>query len=150
MGSVLALVASVSWACARADEPLVVPTTAPVLTTVRPNLTTTTVEEIVQQRYYVVQPGDTLGLIATRFGITVAALREANGKEDDLIVPDDQLLIPPEPLDGTPAPQLYLVEPGDTLGAIAAAYGVTVDQLREANDITGDLISINQQLIIPR
>lgn len=137
--------------CSTESTPLVVPTTAPVLTTLRVDLTTTTVAPIQQERVYVVQAGDTLGLIATRFGITVAELKEANGKTDDVILPGESLVIPPETVEpGGRAPEFYLVEAGDTLGQIAAEYGVTVDALMTANDKTSTVLSIGEQLIIPR
>lgn len=137
--------------CSSAQVPVVPPTSAPVLTTLRADLTTTTIAPIQQERVYVVQAGDTLGLIATRFGITVAALKEANGKTDDVIVPGESLVIPPETIEpGRRAPEFYLVEPGDTLGQIAAEYGVTVADLMEANDKTSTVLSIGEQLIIPR
>lgn len=77
-----------------ADEPI--PTTLPVLTTLRPQLTTTTIAPPPpQRRIYVVQPGDTLGKIALGFGVTVQALMDENGKEDTLLRIGEQLVIPP-------------------------------------------------------
>jgi len=76
------------------------PTSTPVLTTLRPELTTTTTEKIIQRMAYVVQPGDTLGKIAKGFGVTVADLMTENGKEDTLLRIGETLFIPP-PSDGT-------------------------------------------------
>ena len=46
--------------------------------------------------------------------------------------------------------QRYVVEPGDTLGSIAAQFGVTVDEIITANRIENpDLIRVGQELIIP-
>lgn len=42
------------------------------------------------------------------------------------------------------------VKRGDTLGKLATAYNVTVDAIREANGLTGDLIVVGQRLFIPR
>ncbi len=147
----LAAVAVSAAGCSSAEEPLIVPTTAPVLTTLRVDLTTTTLAPIVTEQVYVVQSGDTLGLIATRFGITVAELKEQNGKTDDVILPGESLVIPPASVEpGRQAPEFYLVEAGDTLGAIAAQYGVTVADLMEANGKTSTVLSIGEQLVIPR
>ena len=44
----------------------------------------------------------------------------------------------------------YVVEAGDTLGAIADRFGVEADVIREANDIEDDFIFEGQTLIIPR
>jgi len=44
----------------------------------------------------------------------------------------------------------YVVESGDTVGAIAARFGVSEDVIREANDLVDDNIFIGQTLTIPR
>ena len=38
---------------------------------------------------------------------------------------------------------------GDTLWAIASEFGITVEEIKRANDLQGDRIEIGQQLIIP-
>jgi LysM repeat protein len=43
----------------------------------------------------------------------------------------------------------YIVQKGDTLGHIALRNGVTVNDLRRANKIKGDLIRVGQKLQIP-
>lgn len=95
--------------------------------------------------------GDTLTAIARRCNTTVDALVEANPEITDpdridvgqvLTVPDAQ----------TPdAPQTYVVQPGDTLTRIAAAFDVTVEALLEANSAIQDrdLIYVGQRLAIP-
>ncbi len=48
-------------------------------------------------------------------------------------------------------PVTHVVQPGDTLGAIAFDYGVRVDALQRANSIDNpQLLQIGQELIIPR
>ena len=47
------------------------------------------------QRIYVVQSGDTLGSIATRFGVTVQAIMNANGLTDPSLINIGQRLIIP-------------------------------------------------------
>jgi LysM repeat protein len=56
---------------------------------------TTPVTATPDQRRYVVQPGDTLGAIAHRFGVTVAALQAANGINDQNVISVGQVLIIP-------------------------------------------------------
>lgn len=45
--------------------------------------------------------------------------------------------------------QLHTVQRGDTLSHIARAYGVTVGDLKRANNLRSDLIRIGQTLVIP-
>ncbi|HAA66479.1 MAG TPA: hypothetical protein DCY36_00400 [Acidimicrobiaceae bacterium] len=72
-----------------------VPSTTPVLTTLRPQLTTTTTEKVVQRMAYTVQPGDTLSKIAKAFEVTVSDLMKENGKEDTVLGIGETLFIPP-------------------------------------------------------
>ena len=88
--------AALIGACGSEPEAEPIPTTLPVLTTLRPQLTTTTIAPPPpQRRIYVVQPGDTLSKIANGFDVTVQALMEENGKEDTLLRIGEQLVIPP-------------------------------------------------------
>ena len=43
----------------------------------------------------------------------------------------------------------YVVRRGDTLSAIAQEYSVSVKQLRQVNDLSGDVIAIGSRLVIP-
>lgn len=47
-------------------------------------------------------------------------------------------------------PAAYTVVAGDTLFVIARDHGVSLDALRAANAIDGDLIEVGQRLVIPR
>jgi membrane-bound lytic murein transglycosylase D len=43
----------------------------------------------------------------------------------------------------------YVVQSGDSLGKIAKKFGVTTNELRSANSLRGDLITIHQKLLVP-
>jgi len=54
------------------------------------------------------------------------------------------------PATTTPAQTTYTVVAGDTLNAIAAQFGTTVEAIVEANDLADpDVIDIGQVLVIP-
>ncbi len=55
--------------------------------------------------------------------------------------------LPPVP---TPTPFTYRVKSGDSLISIAARYKVTIQDLKQANGLTSDLIRVGDDLIIPR
>lgn len=48
-----------------------------------------------------------------------------------------------------PSGNEYRIQSGDTLSAIAVRHGVPVNQLRQANDLNGDVIRVGQVLQIP-
>ncbi|MGB0409491.1 MAG: LysM peptidoglycan-binding domain-containing protein [Opitutales bacterium] len=100
---------------------------------------------------YVVRKGDTLGRIAERFGVSIHSLRQANSISGDLIQVGQPLKIPGEsgPQSALQTATHYIVRAGDTLGAIAMRYGLTVNQLKSHNGLRSDLIRIGQKLRIP-
>ena len=55
----------------------------------------------------------------------------------------------PAPAPASAAQQKYTVQKGDTLAAISKAFGVTIDALKTANGISGNLIREGQVLTIP-
>ncbi len=99
---------------------------------------------------HIVKRGDTLGGIAVQYGRSVAAIRQANGLNGELIRIGQRLTIPS--LADTAEEEkatAYTVVAGDTLGAIAIRYGVSVSRLKQANGLRGDVIRIGQTLQIP-
>ncbi len=99
---------------------------------------------------YIVQPGDSLGKIAERFGIPLVDLAAANGLSVTSFVYVDQVLVissddtPQEPA------QTYVIQRGDTLRSVAERFGITVNALSAANAITNpNTIFVGQVLIIP-
>ncbi|WP_245947741.1 N-acetylmuramoyl-L-alanine amidase [Billgrantia montanilacus] len=50
----------------------------------------------------------------------------------------------------SPSGNEYRIQPGDTLSQIAARHGVPVGQLKQANELNGDVIRVGQVLRIPR
>ena len=93
---------------------------------------------------YTVKSGDSLYSIAKRYGISVDALKSANGKTSNLLSIGEVLVIPT-----TTGTRTYVVKSGDSLWKIATTYGVSVNALKTANGLTSDLLSIGQILIIP-
>lgn len=101
--------------------------------------------------YHVVQRGDNLTRIAARYGTTVWAIAQANGIWNVNYIRVGQVLLIPMP--GTvpgPSPRIYIVQPGDTLSAIAWRFGTTVWAIAQANGIWNvNLIYVGQRLYIP-
>ena len=103
---------------------------------------------------YTVKKGDSLWSIASRYGISVNALREANNLTSDTLSIGQVLIIPGVSDDNEGNDEMgpsftYTVVRGDSLWSIANRFGVTVGQLRDANNLTTDTLSVGQVLIIP-
>jgi LysM repeat protein len=117
---------------------------------------------------HVVQSGETLFRIALNHGVTVEALRTANGIAGNTIYAGQVLKIPgaapetaPEPVPvptETPAPPeplpvpadgIHIVQRGENLYRISVRYGVTVQQLLVANGLRATVIYVGQRLTIP-
>jgi len=98
--------------------------------------------------YHLVQWGETLTKIARYYGTTVWAIAQANGIWNINYIRAGQWLL--RPVSGpSPAPRIYIVQPGDTLSGIAWHFGTTVWAIAQANGIWNpNFIYIGQTLYI--
>lgn len=95
---------------------------------------------------YEVQKGDSLWKIANENNTTIEVLMEINELKSSLIHPKQVLKLGV----GETKAEFYIVQEGDTLTHISKAYGVdvTVEKLKEWNDLSSDLIITGQSLIV--
>jgi LysM repeat protein len=112
---------------------------------------------------YVVQNGDTLFSIATRNGVTVNALMQANRLYNYWIYVGQTLRMPgdspnpmPNPIPNPPGPMPnpngthYIVRPGDYLAGIAYRFGVSAYSIQIANRLSNpNFVWVGQRLFIP-
>ena len=113
-------------------------------------------------RVHTVAKGDTLSGIAAKYGVSADAIRAANNLAKDKPIRIGQELIVPEgsaaakakdePVTPRPGEKVHTVAKGQSLGAIAKRYHITVDQLRQRNDLDagGRKIQPGDKLIIPK
>ena len=94
---------------------------------------------------YTVVKGDSLWSIAKRYGITVDDIIQLNNLSNIDLKIGDTLLIP----DTETNKKTYTVKSGDSLWSIAKTNNISVEQLKETNNLTSNLLSIGQILIIP-
>ncbi len=108
---------------------------------------------------YRVRPGDTVGHIALRLGVSGASIISANALRTDGFIRDGQVLVIPgsqAPATAAPAPKpaqtgtAYTVRRGDTLSHIAVRTGTTVSALIAANHLPSNgFIRAGQTLSVP-
>lgn len=128
---------------------------------------------------YTVKPGDTLGMIANQYGVSVHALMNANAIDNPNIIYVGQVFQIPgcggqmqpqnhmarrtthlaartaraAPVVKPEPPAMddsYTVAPGDSLSMIAAQFGLSTDELAVANGIDNpNWIYVGQVLMIP-
>ncbi len=98
---------------------------------------------------HVVQWGETLSLIADRYGVTVEAIMAANDLHNPNFVYVGQRLTIPAP--GQPGGGgRHVVAPGETLTSIAFRYSTSVSALAAANGLSDtDFIYVGQVLDVP-
>ena len=96
--------------------------------------------------YYIVKKGDSLYSIANKYNISVNELKSINNlTNDNLYIGQKLSLVPTNTMDDN----IYIVKLGDTLYSIAKRYNVSVNDLKNANKIDNNIISVGQQLVIP-
>jgi LysM repeat protein len=124
------------------------------------------------QKDYKIQRGDLLSTIATKNGVTIGAIMKANPNLDPKKLKIGQTIKIPAPaaasagtrlaagtgstpptgatgVDAGAASGTYKVKAGDTLTKIAKAHGITVNQLRAANNMKTTQVQVGKVLRIP-
>jgi membrane-bound lytic murein transglycosylase D len=120
---------------------------------------------------YVVKSGDNLGKIASKHGVTTAEIKKWNNMNSTVIQSGQKLTIfksggtsssssqvaAAQPAQST-APvvvskpsgeqQVYKVQPGDTLWSISKSNNVTVEKIKQLNNLKNNEIKVGMKLLI--
>lgn len=121
---------------------------------------------------HVVVEGDTVSSIAAAYGLDAGDVLSANGLgPTSLIFPGEAIVLPladpsatqpmppaaapappaePPAPDASVSPETHVVAAGDTLFALAEAYGVTVGDLDAANALGGSTLIVPGQVLVVR
>ncbi len=102
--------------------------------------------------YYMVKSGDTLYGIANKYGLSVDELKTMNNLTSNTLSVGQMLLVggTAEDIDDSLDYDTYIVKSGDNLYAIARIYGTTVNKLKDINNLSSNLLSIGQKLLVPK
>lgn len=108
--------------------------------------------------------GDTLSGIARKYQVGMDVIKQANSMRGDTVMLGQKLKIPggtapaaePEapkvvktPAPTPQAPRSHTVVRGDTLERISRKYGVTPQQVMQANGMKNDIVRLGRKLVIP-
>lgn len=100
--------------------------------------------------YYIVKKGDSLWSIASKNGTTVDNIKRLNNlTNNNLYIGQILKLNNEENEDNLKDKNIYTVKKGDSLWLIANKNGVSVDDIKNANNLTSNTLQIGQILIIP-
>lgn len=98
------------------------------------------------QGAYTVTSGDSLFLLAGRFGTSVQDIKTTNNLTSDTIFVNQTLTIP---VSGAAQKSNYTVKAGDSLYLIARRFNTNINDLKRSNNLKSDIIMIGQRLILP-
>ena len=102
------------------------------------------------QTYHVVKKGDTLWDLANKYKVSVNDIKNVNGLKSNILTINQKLIIPSNTQNSSTNNNItYTVKKGDNLNSIANKYGVTVSDIKKANNLSSNTIKIDQKLIIP-
>ena len=98
---------------------------------------------------YTVKRNDSLWNIANSYGVSVNDIVDYNNLGTTVLQIGQQLLIPNVNNSSSDSGVIYVVKNGDSLWSIGKKYNVSVNDLKSANNLNSNMLSIGQQLIIP-
>ncbi|WP_299021687.1 N-acetylmuramoyl-L-alanine amidase [uncultured Photobacterium sp.] len=101
---------------------------------------------VVKTVTHTVQRGEFLGKIAEDYGVTVGSIRSLNKLRSDELAIGQKLKVDSRNRKVVE----HTVKRGEFLGKIASRYGISVDRIREANQLRSDNLAVGQKLTIPR
>lgn len=117
-------------------------------------------ENIREQQYHRVRSGENLGLIASRYKVSVNNLKTWNNLRSNTIHAGQRLIVYPgssyQAASAVTAPagkstsgaNYHTVRSGENLGLIANRYKVSISDLSSWNKLSGNTIHPNQRLIV--
>src|SRR5262245_53890949 len=107
------------------------------------------VEAVEGPSRHLVKVGDTLSSIALDYGVAIDELVSLNGISDPNRISEGSTLKLPTGV-GASGNKEYIVRPGDSLSSIAAANGMTLAALKQANPLDNpDRLKVGQRLSLP-
>ncbi len=104
-------------------------------------------EEVNEYDLYTIVDGDSLYSIANKFNVSINDIIDYNALPTTILTVGETIKIPKKKVNGKE--NVYVVKPGDTLYRIANTYKVSIDDLKKVNNLTSNILTIGQKLVIP-
>lgn len=101
---------------------------------------------------YIVKKGDSLYSIANKYNTTIDELKRINNLTSNILSIGQVLKLPSDKVSDAEKEEntiSYTVQKGDSLYSIARKYSTTIDKIKDLNNLTTNLLSIGQVLLIP-
>jgi LysM repeat protein len=107
--------------------------------------------------FHTIKSGESLGIIAQKYGMGVSELQRLNGLRGTTIYAGKKLKVinrkgEKTPIENSTKPSSkkdYVVKSGDSLYSIARKHGTTISAIKKVNGLKSDLIHPGQKLRIP-
>ena len=100
------------------------------------------------KEYYTVEKGDTLYSISRRFNIPIDKLIEINNLTSDILSIGQIIYLQEKTINNDY--DTYTVVKGDSLWGISRKFNIRVNELIELNNLTDNIITIGQELLVPK
>jgi surface antigen len=111
----------------------------------KPQVSATSFKSNKDIKSYTVVAGDTVSIIAAKFGVTSDSIKWSNALNGEAVTAGTVLKVPPAGMTGI----VYTVKAGDTIDSIASKYSADKNQLIAANDAEIAGIQTGELIIIP-
>ena len=108
---------------------------------------TKTVDVVVKEKVHTVEPGDALSVIAQRYSISTATLKQYNNLKSTSLKVGQRIKIPA--YTEQQRIQVHEVARGESLSVIASRYGKTTNELKNYNNLRSTSLVVGQELKIP-
>ena len=102
---------------------------------------------LLPEKSYTVQKGDSLYSIAKKYNTTVDALKEINNLDSNILSIGQLLELPT--VEETEGSITYTVQKGDSLYSIAKEFNTTVEEIKVLNNLENNLLAVGQVLKLP-
>ena len=110
-------------------------------------------------KVYTVVPGDSLSLLAEKFGVSIKQIQDVNRLTSDMIKVGQKLEIPSEKVlkakkqaikksEEKATYATYTVSAGESLWSIARQFNTSIEEIKAYNQLSSDAVLIGQKLII--